>query len=80
MSEGFAAGHLKSLVERIERLEEEKKDIISDIREVCAEARANGFDVRILRQVLRFRKQDKQERMEQEALLDMYLHALGEGK
>jgi uncharacterized protein (UPF0335 family) len=74
---GFAAGQLKSFVERIERLEEEKKTISDDIKDVYAEAKANGFDVKILRQVIRLRKQDADERSEQETLLDLYLAALG---
>ena len=74
---GFAAGQLKSFVERIERLEEEKKTISDDIKDVYAEAKANGFDVRILRQVISLRKKDADERSEQETLLDLYLAALG---
>jgi uncharacterized protein (UPF0335 family) len=74
---GFAAGQLKSFVERIERLEEEKKTISDDIKDVYAEAKANGFDVKILRQVIRLRKQDADERSEQETLLDLYMAALG---
>ena len=73
----FAHGQLKSIVERIERLEEEKKTIAGDIKEVYAEAKANGFDTKILRKVIQIRKQDKDERMEQEAILDTYLQALG---
>lgn len=74
---GVAAGQLRSFVERIERLEEEKKAIADDIKDVFGEAKANGFDTKILRQVIRLRKQDTAERQEQEALLDLYLHALG---
>ena len=74
---GVAAGQLRSFVERIERLEEDKKAIADDIKEVFAEAKANGFDTKILRQVVRIRKQDTAERQEQEALLDLYMHALG---
>ncbi|KAB2863291.1 MAG: DUF2312 domain-containing protein [Bauldia sp.] len=76
---GIARDQLKSIVERIEKLEEEKKAIADDIKEVFAEAKANGFDVKTLRQVIRLRKQDTSERQEQEALLDLYLHALGMG-
>ena len=72
-----AKDQLKSVVERIERLEEEKKALADDIREVFAEAKGNGFDTKVLRTVIRLRKQDKTERQEQEALLDLYLHALG---
>jgi uncharacterized protein (UPF0335 family) len=73
----FAKDHLKSFVERIERLEEEKKALSDDIKDVYAEAKGNGFDVKALRQVVRLRKQDKDERAEQEAILDTYLQALG---
>jgi len=73
----FAKDHLKAFVERIERLEEEKKAIADDIRDVFAEAKANGFDVKALRSVVRLRKQDINERKEQEAILETYLHALG---
>lgn len=76
-NETFAGGQLKSIVERVERLEEEKKSIADDIRDVFAEAKANGFDVKALRQVIKIRKQDKNERQEQEAILDTYLNALG---
>ncbi len=74
---GIAREQLRSFVERIERLEEEKKAIADDIRDVYAEAKGNGFNTKTLRQVVRLRKQDRDERMEQEALLDLYLHALG---
>jgi uncharacterized protein (UPF0335 family) len=76
-SGGIAAGQLKSIVERIERLEEEKKALSDDIRDIYAEAKANGFDTKTLRSVVRMRKQDRAEREEQAALLDLYLHALG---
>lgn len=74
---GVARDQLRAFVERIERLEEEKKAIADDIKEVYAEAKGNGFDTKVLRQVVRIRKQDKNERMEQEAILDLYMHALG---
>jgi uncharacterized protein (UPF0335 family) len=74
---GFAAGQLRSLIERIERLEEEKAALTSDIREVYAEAKGNGFDTKIMRQVVRMRKLDKADRQEMEAVLDLYLSALG---
>ena len=74
---GVAGDQIRSIIERIERLEEEKQAIADDIKEVYAEAKANGFDTKILRQVVRIRKQDTAERQEQEALLDLYLHALG---
>ena len=73
----FAKDQLKSIVERIEHLEEEKKAIAGDIRDVYAEAKGNGYDVAALRAVIRLRKQDKHERAEQEALVETYLHALG---
>ena len=73
----FAKDHLRAFVERVERLEEEKKTIADDIRDVYAEAKANGFDVKALRSVVRLRKQDINERKEQEAILETYLHALG---
>ena len=74
---GIAAGQLKSLIERIERLEEEKKALADDIREVYAEAKANGFDAKIMRQVVRARKMETAERQEQEALFDLYMSAVG---
>ena len=74
---GVAAGQLKAFVERIERLEEEKKGIADDIRDVFAEAKGQGFDTKVMRQVIRLRKKDASEREEEEALLDLYLHALG---
>ena len=73
----FAKDHLKAFVERIERLEEEKKTIADDIRDVYAESKGNGFDVKALRAVIRLRKQDAQERQEHELILDTYLNALG---
>ena len=73
----FAKDQLKAFVERVERLEEEKKAITDDIRDVYAEAKGNGFDVKALRTVVRLRKQDADERREQETILDTYLHALG---
>lgn len=76
---GVAGEQLRSFVERIERLEEEKKGIAEDIKEVYAGAKAVGFDVKILRQVIRVRKMDQADRQEQEALLDVYLHAIEGG-
>jgi uncharacterized protein (UPF0335 family) len=73
----IAKDHLKAFVERIERLEEEKKVIADDIRDVYAEAKANGFDAKALRSVVRLRKQDADERKEHEAILETYLQALG---
>ena len=68
---------LKAIVERIEKLEEEKKATSDDIREVYAEAKGNGFDVKALRTIVRLRAQDVDERKEQEAVLETYMHALG---
>ncbi|HKQ95547.1 MAG TPA: DUF2312 domain-containing protein [Aestuariivirgaceae bacterium] len=73
----FAKAQLKSLVERIEKLEEEKKALAGDIREVYAEAKGHGFDTKILRRVVSIRKKDSHERAEEEAMLDVYLNALG---
>ena len=73
----FAKDHLKAFVERIERLEEEKKALADDVRDVYAEAKANGFDTKALRVVIRMRKEDADERKEHEAILETYLHALG---
>ena len=74
---GFAKEHLRSLVERVERLEEEKSALTADIREVYSEAKGQGFDTKIMRQVVRLRKMDRADRQEQEAVLDLYLSALG---
>lgn len=74
---GVAGDQLRSIVERIERLEEEKQGIANDIKDVYAEAKANGFDTKVLRKVVSLRKVEAAERQEQEAILDLYLHALG---
>ena len=74
---GFAKEQLKSFVDRIERLEEEKKDISDSIRDVFMEAKASGFDLKALKTILRIRKTDLNDRKEQEAIVDMYLQALG---
>jgi uncharacterized protein (UPF0335 family) len=76
-STSFARDQLKSIIERIERLEEEKKATSDDIKDVYAEAKGNGFDVKALRQIVRLRKQDVDERREAEAILETYMHALG---
>lgn len=73
----FSKDQLRSVIERIERLEEEKKTISEDIRDVYAECKGNGYDVKALRTIVRMRKQDAGERAEQEALLETYMHALG---
>lgn len=74
---GIARDQLKSFIERIERMEEEKKTIADDIKDVYGEAKATGFDTKALRKIIALRKQDEQERMEEEAILDTYLIALG---
>lgn len=73
----FAQGQLRSLIERIERLEEEKKAIAADIKEIYGEAKSTGFDTKIMRKVVSLRKKDTAERQEEEAILDLYLSALG---
>ncbi len=74
---GIAAKRLRSFIERVERLEEEKAALAADIREVYAEAKGDGFDVKTMRQIVRLRKLDSSDRAEQEALLDLYKTALG---
>ncbi|MEQ8707605.1 MAG: DUF2312 domain-containing protein [Rhodospirillales bacterium] len=74
---GIASERLQSFMERVERLEEEKKALMDDIKDVFAEAKGTGFDVKIMRQVLRLRKLDKEDRQEQEHLLELYKAALG---
>ncbi|MDZ4322634.1 MAG: DUF2312 domain-containing protein [Alphaproteobacteria bacterium] len=76
---GVSSAQLKSFIERIERLEEEKAAIAEQIREVFGEAKGMGFDIKIIRQVIKIRKMETQERLEQEELLDLYLGALGMG-
>jgi len=73
----FAKDHLKAFIERVERLEEDKKAISDDIRDVYAEAKGSGFDTKALRTIVRLRKQDVEERREQETILATYMHALG---
>jgi uncharacterized protein (UPF0335 family) len=77
MQTSVAADELKALIERIERLEEEKSALASDIRDVYSEAKANGFDTKILRKVVGIRKKNHAERQEEEAILELYLQALG---
>ncbi len=74
---GVAADRLRSLIERIERLEEERKALGSDIKDIFAEAKSAGFDVKVIRQIIRIRKQEPAEVEEQESLLDVYRRALG---
>jgi uncharacterized protein (UPF0335 family) len=73
----FAKDQLKAFVERVERLEEEKKAISDDIRDVFSEAKGNGFDVKALRTIIRLRKQDADERREHDSIVETYMHALG---
>ena len=74
---GIAGERLRSFIERIERLEEERRALSGDIKEVYAEAKGNGFDVKALRTIVRLRKQDANERAEQETILETYMQALG---
>jgi len=74
---GVAGAQLKSLIERIERLEEEKRALGEDIKEVYAEAKGTGFEPKIMRQIIKIRKMDQDEHDEQESLLDVYKRALG---
>jgi uncharacterized protein (UPF0335 family) len=73
-----AQGRLRTIIERLERLEEDKLAVMTDMKEVFAEAKGDGYDVKILRKVIRIRKQDKAKRQEEDAILDLYLSALGE--
>lgn len=77
MSNSIAAGELKAYIERIERLEEEKAALAGDLRDVYTEAKSNGFDTKIMRKIVSLRKKDHAERKEEEALMDLYLEALG---
>jgi len=74
---GIAAQQLKSYIDRIERLESEKSALVADIREVYAEAKGNGFDPKTMRRIIALRRMDKDDRDEQEALLDLYRRAIG---
>ena len=75
--DSVAQDQIRAFIERIERMEEEKKAIADDIKEIYAEAKGNGFDTKIMRQIVRLRKMDKADRQEQETLLDLYKQALG---
>ena len=77
MQNSVAADELKAVIERIERLEEEKTALAGDIRDVYAEAKGNGFDTKIIRKIVALRKKDHAERKEEEAVMDLYLEALG---
>ncbi|MET0940873.1 MAG: DUF2312 domain-containing protein [Mesorhizobium sp.] len=76
-SQTVAAGQLRAFIERVERLEEEKKTIADDIKEVFAEMKGVGFDTKAVRAIIRLRKKDQAERQEEEAILDLYKAALG---
>ena len=73
------AGHLLAFIERIEKLEEEKRALADDLKDVYAEAKGNGFDPKIIRKIVSLRRQDRDERREQEEIMDLYLAALGMG-
>ena len=75
---GHAQTQLKTILERIERLEEDKAAVMADLKEVYAEAKGNGFDTKIIRKVVRIRKMDRAKRQEEDALIDLYLSAIGE--
>ena len=77
MTDNVSAEQLRQFIERVERLEEEKKTISDDIRDVYAEGKGNGFDVKALRQIIKLRKIEPTEREEQDAILETYMHALG---
>jgi uncharacterized protein (UPF0335 family) len=77
MKNSVDAGHLRAFIERIERLEEEKKTIADDIKDVYAEAKATGYDAKAMRKIVSIRRQDHQKRKEEEEILDLYLSALG---
>ncbi len=77
MTDNVSAEQLRLLIERIERLEEEKRGLMDDIKDVYGEAKSRGYDVKVLRKIVSLRKQDANERQEQEAILDLYLQALG---
>ena len=76
-SQTVAAGQLRAFIERVERLEEEKKTIADDIKDVFAEMKGTGFDTKAVRAIIRMRKKDQAERQEEEAILDLYMAALG---
>ena len=76
-SNSVDAGHLRAFIERIEHLEEEKKTIADDIKEVYAEAKGTGYDIKVMRKIVSLRKQDKEKRREEEEILGLYLSALG---
>ena len=75
--QAVASGQLRSFIERVERLDEEKQTIADDIKEVFAEAKSSGFDVKAMRTIIRLRKKDEAQRQEEDAILDLYMNALG---
>ncbi len=77
MSNSVNPGHLRAFIERVEKLEDEKRAISEDIKDVYAEAKGNGFDVKIIRKIVALRKKDRDQRREEEEILDLYLNALG---
>lgn len=77
LTDSVSADQLKAFIERIERLEEEKAGIAGDIREIFSEAKGNGFDTGVMRKVIAMRKKDRAERQEEEAILELYLQAMG---
>ena len=79
MADSIDSGHLKAFIERIERLEEEKRALAEDIKEVYSEAKGTGYDVKIMRKIVSLRRQDHHKRKEEEEILDLYLSALGMG-
>jgi len=76
-TQAIAVGQLRSFIERIERLEEEKKTLSDDIKDVYAELKGNGFDTKAVRTIIRLRKQEEHERQEEEAMIELYKNALG---
>lgn len=77
-TQGIAGERLKSFIERVERLEEEKSALMEDIKEVYAEAKGVGFDSKIIREIVKLRKKDKEKRNEERELIDLYLSAIGD--
>ncbi|MEM9839361.1 MAG: DUF2312 domain-containing protein [Pseudomonadota bacterium] len=77
-SSTVAGERLRQFIERVERLEEEKKEVMDQIKEVYGEAKGEGYETKVMRQIVRLRKMDRADRQEQEALLDLYLSAIGE--
>lgn len=77
VEDSVAQDQLRAFIERVERLESEKADISADITEIWREAKGNGFDTKVMKRIVRLRKMDANERMEQEALLELYMSALG---